>query len=78
MPAGNYRVGEIPFHGVETMGVVQVATDGGDDTILGFIGRGSITFTEAGRQNGDPVRGHWEGFLSPFGTAPSPKSQVAL
>ena len=73
MPAENYQVGEVPFHGVETMAIVlQLSPDDGDPTILGFVGRGTVTFTEVGRQNGEPVRGHWEGFLAPFGAPPSP------
>ncbi len=70
MPAENYRVGEVVFHGVETFGVVAQPEPGGG--LLAFIGGGTLTFTEVGRQNGDPVRGHWEGHLAPLGAAPSP------
>lgn len=71
IPEEQYRVGQVPFHGVETMGVVVSLAD---QRTLGLIGEGSITLTEVGRQNGDRVRGRWEGFVAepPIGATPTP------
>jgi hypothetical protein len=69
MPAALFRVGTFPFHGIETFGVVaQVGPGGGRP--LALIGGGTLTITEAGRKNGEPVRGRWEGYVAPFPAAP--------
>jgi len=71
MPVENYKVGTVSFHGIETFGVVVQTAGAGGARPLALIGGGTVTFTEVGRKNGDPVRGRWEGYVVPF-TPPGP------
>jgi hypothetical protein len=59
-----YKVGEVPFHGIETMGVVVQLGGAGPGAPLALVGGGSITLTEVSRENGGRVRGHWKGFVA--------------
>ncbi len=72
MPVENYKVGTVSFHGIETFGVVVQTAGAGGPRPLGLIGGGTVTFTEVGRKNGDPVRGRWEGFVVPMPGQPPP------
>jgi hypothetical protein len=65
MPPEFYKVGEVPFHGVETMGVVVQIGGTATGQPLALIGGGSVTFTEVSRQNGGRVRGRWQGLVAP-------------
>jgi len=65
MPPEFYKIGEVPFHGVETMGVVVQIGGVGTGTPLALVGGGSVTFTEVSRENGGRVRGHWQGLVAP-------------
>ena len=65
MPPELYKVGEVPFHGVETMGVVVQIGGTATGQPLALIGGGSVTLTEVSRENGGRVRGHWKGFVAP-------------
>jgi hypothetical protein len=64
MPPEMFKVGEVPFHGIETMGVVVQLGGSGAGTPAALIGGGSITLTEVSRENGGRVRGHWNGFVA--------------
>jgi hypothetical protein len=55
----------VPFHGVETMGVVVQIGGTATGQPLALIGGGSVTFTEVSRQNGGRVRGRWQGLVAP-------------
>jgi hypothetical protein len=66
MPVELYRVGTVSFHGIETFGVVVQTAGAGGPRPLALIGGGTVTFTEVGRRNGDPVRGRWEGHVVPL------------
>ena len=69
MPMASYKVGTTSFHGIETFGVVaKVGATGAGP--LALIGGGTVTITEAGRQNGEPVRGTWEGYVVPLPIEP--------
>jgi hypothetical protein len=72
MPPERYRVGEVPFHGVETMGVVVQLGGVGTGTPIALLGGGSVTLTEVSRENGGRVRGRWHGFVAPVPTPPQP------
>lgn len=55
-------------HAFETWGAVVKAysnDDTTDYTVLGFIGDGKIVFEEVGTNDGDPVRGSFEGIFVP-------------
>lgn len=65
MPLEFYKVGEVPFHGVETMGVVVQLGGPAAGQPLSLIGGGSVTLTEVSRENGGRVRGHWQGLVAP-------------
>ena len=64
MPPELYKVGEVPFHGVEAMGVVVQLGGAAAGQPLSLIGGGSVTLTEVSRENGGRVRGHWRGFVA--------------
>jgi spore coat protein H len=66
MPPELYKVGDVTFHGTETMGVVVQIGGVGVGQPLALIGGGSVTLTEVSRENGGRVRGHWKGFVAPL------------
>jgi hypothetical protein len=70
MPEEQYRVGQVPFHGVETMGALVSLANG---QLLALVGGGTVTLTEVGREDGDRVRGRWDGFVGvvPAGGVPA-------
>jgi hypothetical protein len=41
--------------------------------LLALVGGGTVTLTEVGRENGDRVRGRWDGFVGvvPAGGVPA-------
>jgi hypothetical protein len=60
-----FKKGKLPFHGLETLGVVVEHDPAkGGFRLLGMIGAGTITFTAAGTNPGDRVEGSFSGFLS--------------
>ncbi len=68
MPPELFKVGEVPFHGVETMGIAIQVGGVGTGTPLAMLGGGSVTLTEVSRENGGRVRGRWQGFVAPVPT----------
>jgi hypothetical protein len=58
--------GKIPFHGLETVGIVLHGTSMTAITTDGLIGEGTITFDKAGMTDGDEISGHFEGVASNY------------
>ncbi|MBW1900361.1 MAG: hypothetical protein JRJ20_01870, partial [Deltaproteobacteria bacterium] len=65
LPPELMTLGEVPFHGVETFGVVILVESVGNEKMLGFIGGGSIVFTSVGTDNGDVIEGSFSGLFAP-------------
>jgi spore coat protein H len=59
VPLPVYAVGEAPFHGLETTGMLF--EPGGGFSDAAFIGDGAITFDEAGNEVGETVSGSFVG-----------------
>ena len=59
VPLTVYAVGEAPFHGLETTGMLFEPGAGFSDAA--FIGDGAITFDEAGDEVGETVSGSFVG-----------------
>lgn len=61
--------GTIGLHGFETFGVVLAGADASSLKLVGLMGEGSITFTQASATAGAPVAGNFSGkmvFLAPL------------
>ncbi len=61
MPNQAFSLGEMPFHGFETVGFLfEVTPNPTQPTIFAFIGDGSITFDNVSRTPGETVSGSWQ------------------
>jgi hypothetical protein len=57
-----FEAGEVPLHGVETVGaLVEAMSDGSQPRVLGLISGGSLVLEAADSTDGAPVRGRFEG-----------------
>lgn len=63
-PRGGRR-GSTPFHGLETLGALNVVSNGGFGPGE-FVGDGAVEFDEASMEDGGVVSGRFSGLLLQF------------
>ena len=63
LAAATLAPGELSMHGFETFGYVARGTSATDLDAYGYIGEGKLVLDEAGSEDGDSVKGHFEGQL---------------
>ncbi|MCP4678641.1 MAG: cellulosomal protein [Deltaproteobacteria bacterium] len=64
MPTELAKIGEVSFHGVETMGILFELVGPEDPRMVGYIGNGSITFETVSTSDGDQIKGSFSGLMS--------------